>query len=270
MSTTATHAVTKTGSVYLVGAGPGAPDLLTLRAARLLARADIVFYDALVHTDTLALAHNARHVCVGKRAGEVSTDQRFINRALIEAARQFKTVVRLKGGDPMLFGRAQEELAALHDAGIATEVVPGITAALAASASLQTSLTARGVSRSVSFITPRVGQGESENAWLAAAIQSDTCVLYMAKQDAPQIAAALMAAGKSADTAVAIVENASLTNEQQIRTTLAGLAQSSLALAGPALVMIGEVYRTSFEQRTIHIDQSMKLPYWRGFSSTNA
>src|SRR5260370_500645 len=101
------------GKVYLVGAGPGAPDLLTLRAARVLEAADIVFYDALVHPQTLALARRARKVSVGKRYGKVSTEQRFINRALIEAARKHASVVRLKGGDPMLFGRAQEEIEAL-------------------------------------------------------------------------------------------------------------------------------------------------------------
>ena len=120
--------------VYLVGAGPGAPDLLTLRAARLLEKADIVFYDALVHADTIALAVNAKKVAVGKRSGKISTDQRFINRSLVEAASKYRIVVRLKGGDPMIFGRAQEEIDALTDAGIAFEVVPGITAALAASA----------------------------------------------------------------------------------------------------------------------------------------
>src|SRR6187397_1864426 len=127
--------------VYLVGAGPGAPDLLTLRAARLLEAAAIVFHDALVHPDTLALAKRARHVDVGKRYGKVSTEQRFINRALVEAARAHDVVVRLKGGDPMLFGRAQEELEALEASGVDVEVVPGITAALAASADLKRSLT---------------------------------------------------------------------------------------------------------------------------------
>ncbi|HSS27415.1 MAG TPA: SAM-dependent methyltransferase, partial [Usitatibacter sp.] len=118
------------GKVYLVGAGPGAPDLLTVRAARLLERADIVLHDALVHPETLALAARARKIDVGKRYGKVSTEQRFIHRALIEAARTHETVVRLKGGDPMLFGRADEEMRALEAAGIEYEVVPGITAAL--------------------------------------------------------------------------------------------------------------------------------------------
>ncbi len=121
-----------TGTVYLVGAGPGAPDLLTLRAARLLAAADIVFHDALVHPDTLALAERAEKIAVGKRCGKHSTAQKFINKRLVDAARGHSIVVRLKGGDPMLFGRAQEEIAALETAGVRYEVVPGVTAALAA------------------------------------------------------------------------------------------------------------------------------------------
>src|SRR6185503_14317993 len=119
-----------TGKVYLVGAGPGAPDLITVRAAEVLRRADIVFYDALVHPDTLALAARAEKVAVGKRCGRHSTAQRFIDKRLVDAARKHATVVRLKGGDPMLFGRAQEEIAALEAAGVRFEVVPGVTAAL--------------------------------------------------------------------------------------------------------------------------------------------
>lgn len=228
--------------VYLVGAGPGAPDLLTLRAARLLAEADIVFYDALVHPDSVALAVNARKVAVGKRAGQVSTDQRFINRQLVEAARHYQKIVRLKGGDPMIFGRAQEEIDALNAADIAFEVVPGITAALAASSSLGISLTRRGVARTVSFATPRIGPDEVESDWLASAAAANSTVLYMAAGQAPQIAAALIRAGKAASTPVAIVENASLENEQRIFTTLAGLTASTLKLAGPAVLCVGDVF----------------------------
>lgn len=235
--------------VTLVGAGPGAPDLLTIRAARIIAEADIVFYDALVHPDVVALAKNARKVAVGKRSGEVSTDQRFINRALVEAARQYSSVVRLKGGDPMLFGRAQEEIAALEAAGIAFDVVPGITAAQAASASLRVSLTRRGVSRHVTFATPRVGidAGADENAsdWLTAVGHADTAVLYMSRERQTEIAARLIDSGRPATTPVAIVENASLPNEQRIFTTLGALARSSFSLSGPALLLVGEVFRTA-------------------------
>ena len=233
----------KESKVFLVGAGPGAPDLLTLRAARLLAEADIVFYDALVHPETVALAVNAKKVAVGKRAGQVSTDQRFINRNLVEAAARYQTVVRLKGGDPMLFGRAQEEIDELKAAGVAYEVVPGITAALAASAQLGVSLTRRGLARSVAFATPRIGPDESASEWAASVLNADTAVLYMAAGQAPQIAATLIAQGKPAGTPVVVVESATLPEERRIHTSLAGLGASTLNLSGPAVLCIGEVFR---------------------------
>ncbi len=139
------------GKVYLVGAGPGAPDLLTLRAAEILKRADVVFHDALVHPRTLELAARARKFAVGKRSGRHSTAQKFINKRLVDAARGHKIVVRLKGGDPTLFGRVQEEIDALRAAGIDFEIVPGVTAATAASAELGVSLTRRGFARHVVF-----------------------------------------------------------------------------------------------------------------------
>lgn len=237
------------GKIYLVGAGPGAPDLLTLRAAKLLAQADIVFYDALVHPDTIALAERAVKVAVGKRCGKASTAQRFINKRLVDAVQKHQTVVRLKGGDPMLFGRAQEEIQALEDAGIEYQVVPGITAALAASADLGISLTRRGLSRSVAFVTPRVGPGEAENDWVQAVIAADTIALYMASGEADEISARLIAAGKSANTPVAVVENASLPNARIEFSTLANLASTvaALNLEGPALIFLGEVYRQGAE-----------------------
>jgi len=232
------------GKVYLVGAGPGAPDLLTLRAARLLEAADVVLHDALVHPDTLALARRARLVDVGKRYGKVSTEQRFINRALLEAARTHAIVVRLKGGDPMLFGRAQEELEALAQAGIECEVVPGVTAALAAAAATRVSLTRRGVARTVAFLTPRVGRDEAASAWLPAAMGADTVVLYMAAGASQSIATELIAAGKPADMPAVVVESATLPGEQRHFTTLAALAAEALPRAhGPVVMALGEVFR---------------------------
>ena len=232
------------GKVYLVGAGPGAPDLLTLRAARILAAADIVLHDALVHPDTLKLATHARFIDVGKRYGKVSTEQRFIIRALLEAARTHETVVRLKGGDPMIFGRAQEELDALHAAGIETEVVPGVTAALAAASTLQVSLTRRGVARTVTFLTPRVGAGETSSEWLSAAIAADSVVLYMAAGASREIARALIEGGKPASTPVALVESATLPEEQRMFTTLGALREHDLPrAAGPVVMCVGEVFR---------------------------
>jgi uroporphyrin-III C-methyltransferase len=239
-----------TGKVYLVGAGPGAPDLLTLRAARLLEAADVVLHDALVHPDTLALAKRARFIDVGKRYGKVSTEQRFINRALIEAARTHEVVVRLKGGDPMLFGRAQEEIEALEGAGIECEVVPGVTAALAAAAALRTSLTRRGVARTVAFLTPRVGRDEPPSTWVPAAMQADTVVLYMAAGASQAIARQLIEGGKPAGTPAVLVESATLAGERRILTTLAALAAEPLPRAeGPVVMAIGEVFRNSNAQQ---------------------
>jgi uroporphyrin-III C-methyltransferase len=230
------------GTVHLVGAGPGAVDLLTLRAARLLGEADIVFHDALVSQEILALAAKAKLVAVGKRSGRFSTAQHFINKQLLDAAKRYATVVRLKGGDPMLFGRAHEEISFLKKNSIAVEIVPGVTAALAASAELQVSLTRRGEVRSVAFVTPRVGAGERESRWVQAALAADTAAIYMAAGEAAAIASALIDAGKPARTPVAVVERASLPDAKVSYTTLAKLHLLE-APAAPALIFVGEVYR---------------------------
>jgi uroporphyrin-III C-methyltransferase len=231
------------GTVYLVGAGPGAPDLLTLRAARLLERADIVFYDALVHPDTLALAEKAEKIAVGKRCGRNSTAQRFINKRLVDAAQKHAVVVRLKGGDPLLFGRAQEEIDELTAAGIRFEVVPGITAALAASAAVGTSMTRRGLSRNVAFVTPRTGAGEEGHDWAQTVLAADTCAIYMGVGEAEAIVSTLLARGASPDLPVVIVENASLPGERRLPARLADLvAVAASGICGPAIILMGEVY----------------------------
>jgi uroporphyrin-III C-methyltransferase len=228
------------GIVYLVGAGPGARDLLTVRAARLLGEADVVFHDALIGAEILLLAPNAKKIAVGKRCGRHSTAQHFINKRMVDAARRYRVVVRLKGGDPMLFGRAQEEILFLRNENIAVEIVPGVTAALAASAELGVSLTRRGLSRSVAFVTPRVGAGEPPSNWVHAASAADTAVIYMGAGEAPAIAAALIAAGKPPSTPLAMVENASLPHVSVAYGTLARLPRLG---AGPVLILIGEAYR---------------------------
>ncbi len=232
------------GTVYLVGAGPGAADLLTLRAADLLARADIVFFDALVHPDVLALALRAEKIAVGKRCGKHSTVQKFISKRLVDSATTHAVVVRLKGGDPMLFGRAQEEIAALEAAGVPYQVVPGVTAALAASAELGTSLTQRGTVRTVTLVTPRVGEDEAPNDWARSLVAADAGAIYMGAGQAAEISATLLAAGKPASTPVVVVENASLPHSRIMYTTLGalpGLADKSLD--GPAIILLGPQYR---------------------------
>lgn len=231
------------GTVYLVGAGPGAVDLLTLRAARLLGKADIVFHDALVPAEILALAPQAEKVAVGKRSGRHSTAQRFINKRLADAARVHKVVVRLKGGDPMLFGRAQEELDYLRPLGIPVEVVPGVTAALAAAAQSGISLTQRGVARSVAFVTPRVGEGAAPSSWLDAARAADSVAIYMGAGDAAAISQALIGAGKPASTPVVVMESASLPESRTVAGTLAELPALAAQLGGgAAVILLGEVF----------------------------
>jgi uroporphyrin-III C-methyltransferase len=231
------------GKVYLVGAGPGAPDLLTLRAARILRRADIVFHDALVPSAVLAIAARAEKIAVGKRCGRFATAQPFINKRLVDAARSHPIVVRLKGGDPMLFGRAQEEIAALEAAGVPYEVVPGVTAALAAAAEAGVSLTRRGIARSVAFVTPRAGAGEAPNDWVRCAASADTTVIYMGAGQAAEIAAALAAAGVARATPVLVVENATQPQARRLALTLGELPRLERAgLAGPALIMLGAVF----------------------------
>jgi len=239
-------------TVFLVGAGPGAPDLLTLRAARLLEQADIVFHDALVHPDTLSLAAKAQKIAVGKRCGKHSTAQKFINKRLIDAARKHKIVVRLKGGDPMLFGRAQEEIDALSAAGIAFEVVPGITAALAASAQIGVSLTRRGLSRNVAFVTPRVGETEHASDWVAGALAADSVAIYMGAGQADAISTALMARGRAPGTPIALVESVSLENAASRYGTLAELpALAAETGKGPVVILLGEVLREKLDAQIV-------------------
>jgi uroporphyrin-III C-methyltransferase len=230
------------GTVYLVGAGPGAADLLTIRAAKLLAEADVVLYDALVSAEVLALAGKAKLYNVGKRANRASVDQRFICRLLVRVAQRHKVVVRLKGGDPNMFGRAGEELKACREAGVPVVTVPGVSAAFAAAASLNTSLTSRGVSRSVTFVTPTTARGREEALhWADAAAAAETAVVYMGALQAERVAAELMRRGVPSERPVAFVESASSPGERIIRGVLGELPALAAQLGdGPAIMIIGE------------------------------
>lgn len=225
------------GKVYLIGAGPGAADLITVRGARILAQADAVLHDALVTADMLALCPQAELIPVGKRSGQRSTAQALINQLLVDAAGRHRLVVRLKGGDPMLFGRADEELRALEDAGIAYEIVPGITAALAAAAAARHPLTRRGIARSVALFTSATAPGEPDQVTLP---DCDTLVQYMGGREAMVTARKLLERGRSGDTPVVVVENCSLASEHVFRLRLADLEAGLAASSGPVLVLIGE------------------------------
>ncbi|MGE3690064.1 MAG: uroporphyrinogen-III C-methyltransferase [Novosphingobium sp.] len=230
------------GTVWLVGGGPGDPDLLTRKAARLIGAASTIFYDALVGPGVIALASGtARLVHVGKRSGRHSKDQAAIDRLVVEAALAGERVVRLKGGDPSIFGRASEELEACRAAGIAVSICPGITAASAAAAALGTSLTLRGLSRKLVFVTAHVRAAEPLDLdWKVLSDPQATLAIYMGKAAAGQIAAQLIAAGLAPDTPAALVENASLQNERTLLTRLDLLALAACTLGdGPAILLIG-------------------------------
>lgn len=224
------------GKVYLIGAGPGAADLITVRGARILAQANVVLYDALVTDEMLALCPQAIKISVGKRSGKRSTAQSVINQQLVECAKKYALVVRLKGGDPMMFGRADEELRALEAAGIDYEIVPGITAALAAAAYAKQPLTKRGIARSVAFFTSSTAPGHPEQTTLP---DCDTLVQYMGGKEAATTARILLEQGRSAATPVIVIENCSRYNQRIQHLQLGDLEQGLAECHGPVLVMIG-------------------------------
>jgi uroporphyrin-III C-methyltransferase len=225
------------GKVYLVGAGPGAADLITVRGARLLGEAEVVLYDALVTPEMLALCPQAELISVGKRSGQRSTAQTAINEQLVDCARRYARVVRLKGGDPMLFGRADEELRALEAEGIDVEIVPGITTAVAAAAATRQPLTKRGVARSVAFFTSSTAPDQPDHPALP---ETDTLVQYMGGREAAATAERLLAEGRRPDLPVVVVENCSRLDQRILRLTLSTLAHGLEMAHGPVLVMIGE------------------------------
>ncbi|MGH6955961.1 MAG: uroporphyrinogen-III C-methyltransferase [Caulobacteraceae bacterium] len=240
----------RTGDVWLVGAGPGDPELLTVKALKALQRADVVVHDGLVSEAILDLAPaSARRLSVAKRRSRHSYAQDEINRLIVAFAREGLTVVRLKGGDPFVFGRGGEELLACREAGVACHVVPGVTAALASSASAGAPLTHRGAAQAVTFVTGHAAAGgEPDLDWPSLARPNQTVVFYMGVATAEPLARRLMDAGRDPATPALIVEDASLPTERRVVTTLAGLAQAAEGVAGPALLMVGEAMALAVAQ----------------------
>lgn len=231
------------GTVWLVGAGPGDPELLTRKAERLLGLADIVFHDALVGAAVLDLAPQAELVSVGKRSGRHSKKQPTINQLLVEAALAARRVVRLKGGDPSIFGRSMEELTALREAGVPVNVCPGITAASATAASAGLSLSLRGIARRVQFVTAHSRRGAALDLdWQALADPAATLAIYMGREAAGEVSRQLIAAGLGRSTPVLIACNVSLPGEKLLRTSLdlLPLATGSFAEDLPTLILVGE------------------------------
>ena len=232
------------GTVWLVGAGPGDPDLLTRKAERLIAAASVVFYDALVGPGVLDLIPpHVRRVCVGKRAGRHSRTQAEIDGLLVEAALDGECVVRLKGGDPSIFGRSTEEVTVLRRHGIPVRICPGITSASAAAASAGVSLTLRGSARDVRFVTAHVRAGAPLALdWAGLADPSGTVVFYMGRAAASDISRQLIAHGLHPATPVLIAADVSLPSECLVHTRLdlLALAINRAPGAGPTLILVGE------------------------------
>jgi len=235
--------MTTVGTVYLVGAGPGDPDLLTLRAARMLRHAELVVHDGLVDPSVLSLAGpKAKFVSVAKRRARHALPQEEINALLVREALSGRDVVRLKGGDPFVFGRGGEEAEACHAAGVPVEIVPGVTSALGAAAVARIPLTHRDAASVVSFVAGQC-KGLSEQNWAGLAGKGRTLVIYMGVKTAPQIAEKLIADGLTPDMPVAVIENACRPEMRVLRAPLAGLADTveREQIKSPALIVIGEV-----------------------------
>ncbi|BBC74099.1 uroporphyrin-III methyltransferase [Altererythrobacter sp. B11] len=246
------------GTVYLVGAGPGDPDLLTLRAARLIGRARIVVHDGLVDPAVFALARpDARMISVAKSRSKHTLPQNEINALLVREALAGRDVVRLKGGDPFIFGRGGEEAEACRAAGVPVEVVPGISAAHGAAAAAQIPLTHRDHASVVSFVAGQC-KGLAEQDWAGLAGKGRTLVIYMGVKTAPQIAEKLMADGLAPDMPLAVIENAARPQMRVLRGVLAGLPDlvESARVRSPALIVIGDVTRES-DPALLHIAQEV-------------
>ncbi|NBF10043.1 uroporphyrinogen-III C-methyltransferase [Pseudomonas sp. Fl4BN1] len=228
--------------VWLVGAGPGDPELLTLKAVRALGEADVVLIDDLVNNAVLVHCPNARIIPVGKRGGCRSTPQAFIHRLMLRYARQGRCVVRLKGGDPCIFGRGGEEAQWLKEHGIEVELVNGITAGLAGATRCDIPLTLRGVARGVTLVTAHT-QDDSRLNWQALAQSGTTLVIYMGVAKLAEISEQLLSGGLAADTAVAMIENASLPEQRECRSNLMRMEQDAqrFELKSPAILVIGAV-----------------------------
>ncbi len=236
------RASAKLGSVALIGAGPGSEDLLTLRAQRLLQQADVIVHDQLVPDAVVQMGRrDAEQIAVGKAKGHHSFSQAQINTLLVRLARAGKTVARLKSGDPMVFGRAGEEIAALRKAGIAYSIVPGISAALAAAADTATPVTLRKVSSGFVMATAHGADDSELSHWAALVGSGLTLALYMGKSIAPDVAARLIGQGASTNLPVGIVVNAGRADHTPYRGTLGGLAAGTVVFAaGPAIIFVGE------------------------------
>ncbi|MEO1657914.1 MAG: siroheme synthase CysG [Pseudomonadota bacterium] len=239
----ALHTPQQAGHVHIVGAGPGDPELLTLKALRVCQEADVILYDNLVSDGVLELCRrDAERIYVGKKRAEHALPQPQIGALMAELAREGKRVVRLKGGDPFIFGRGGEELDALKAEGITASVVPGISSALGCAASAEVPLTHRGLSQAVTFVTAEAGGGGTPDVdWKALASLGGTIVVFMGVRRAGGVGGALIDGGLAASTPIAVVANGTLPNERIVRGELGRLGEAAAQIAAPALLVIGDV-----------------------------
>ena len=246
----------KYGKVWLIGAGPGDPELLTLKAVRALGAADVVLVDDLVDRRVLAHARpDARVIEVGKRGGCNSTPQAFIEKLMVRLARRGATVARLKGGDPFIFGRGGEEILALSAAGIPVEAISGITAGIAAPATIGIPVTYRDVARGVTFLTGHA-RDDAAPDWKALRAGGTTLVIYMGMKRVAALVAGMLDAGFPGNTPACAIQNGTLEGQREIVTTLSELpaAAAGARLGSPAILVIGEVVRHARAARLRHED----------------
>jgi len=231
-----------TGEVALVGAGPGAASLLTLAAATLIGDCDAIVYDALVSDEVMAMADaSAEQILAGKRGGRASASQHDICETLVRLARSGKRVVRLKGGDPFVFGRGGEEVRALATAGIRFRIIPGITSGIAAPAMAGIPVTDRSVNATLAFLTGHEASEKSRMDWQALVEAFPVLVFYMGAKNLPEIATCLLHAGLAKQTPLAIIRNATLSDEFTTIASLADAACGSISARSPSIVIIGDV-----------------------------
>lgn len=251
----------KAGKVYLIGAGPGAPDLLTLRAYRVLQEADILLYDRLVHPEVVAMATSAEKIFVGKNKGDdMQKRQERIFALMIGHAQAGRTVVRLKGGDPFVFGRGGEELMVLAEAGVTGEVVPGISSSVAAPEAALVPVTYRGISASFGVFAGQPGTRNPAYIDWTAAARIGTAVFLMGVERLETIVAKLIEHGRSEDTPVALIERGTLPEQKVATGTLADIVERAAHIAAPATIVVGEVVRV--RERLLALQQLSGETQW--------
>ncbi|MFH5833167.1 uroporphyrinogen-III C-methyltransferase [Halalkalibaculum sp. DA384] len=236
------------GKVYLVGAGPGDPELITVKGSNILQEADVIVYDRLANPELLSItSEESEHIYVGKRPGKPSVSQKQINHILVTKAREGKKVARLKGGDSFVFGRGGEECIALKAANVRYEVVPGISSALAAPAYAGIPVTHRKVARSFTVVTGHtIKKSDSFENWCHL-VNSDTLVILMGMRNLHKIAEQLVRLGRSEDTPVAVIQNATYGDQKVVRGTLETIAEEAEGLSSPATIVVGELASQSRE-----------------------